>query len=72
MNKIRYIKKGTIQPIRRIVLKIFKATAVDIKIKHHLPIYKFLLNTYHHFGSCSFLNEKAIINEMVNLHDGTK
>lgn len=38
------------QLTRRIVLKILKATAVDIKIKHHLTGYKFLLNTYHHKG----------------------
>lgn len=38
------------QPVRKIVLKILKATAFDIKIKHHLTKYKFLLNTYHHKG----------------------
>ncbi len=38
------------QLVRKIVLKILKATAVDIKIKHHLTKYKFLLNTYHHKG----------------------
>lgn len=38
------------QLVRNIALKILKATAFDIKIKHHLTRYKFLLNTYHHKG----------------------
>ena len=37
-------------PVRKIALKLLKLTAVDIKIKHHLTKYKFLLNTYHHKG----------------------
>ena len=37
-------------PLRKIALKILKATAFDVKIKHHFTGYKFLLNTYHHKG----------------------
>lgn len=36
--------------VRKIALKILKATAFDTIIKHHFTNEKFLLNTYHHKG----------------------
>lgn len=36
--------------IRKIALKVLKATAFDVKIRHHLTKSKFLINTYHHKG----------------------
>ncbi|HMI07335.1 MAG TPA: FkbM family methyltransferase [Flavobacterium sp.] len=36
--------------LRKIILKIVKATAIDTAIKHHYTKHKFLLNTYNHKG----------------------